>query len=168
MDGAVWGLTVVCLVLLAGGAAVAVYAALSASGGGVRLLLAATFLACVGAPLLAWLYAPTGYRLSGVALVIDRPLGAIEVPLASIHTFTRAARVPHGLRIWGSGGLFGIYGRFSNRELGRFRVYGRHLGEAVVLSTSSGTLVLLPDDVQAFTRALLERSIPEGEIHATS
>jgi hypothetical protein len=119
----------------------------------VASLVAAAAAATIG---LAWALAPKGYAILGSRLVILRPLRPVEIPLASI----RAARADDealrgALRIGGSGGLFGYYGRFWSRRLGAFRASATRRTGLVVVDTDRDRFVLSPEPVGRFLEALL-------------
>lgn len=96
----------------------------------------------------AWATSPKGYWLDHDSLGIDRPAGAITIPLRSIrHVRLLDGWVGIARKVWpgGNSGLFGIAGHFTSKELGRFRMYGRRASGAVVIGTDDGTIVLTPD-----------------------
>jgi hypothetical protein len=109
---------------------------------------------------LAFSLAPSGYSVEAGRLRIERPLRPIEVPLASI----RAARaLPDGelrgaIRVAGSGGLFGYYGRFWSRRLGAFRLYATRRTGLIVVDTSTDRFVLSPEPPERFLDVLLSRA----------
>jgi hypothetical protein len=115
----------------------------------------------IGATLVvAWALAPAGYAIEAGRLRIDRPLRAIEIPLASIRA---AAALPDGAfsgsaRIAGSGGLFGYYGRFWNRRLGAFRLYATRRTGLVAVDTDGDRFVLSPEPPARFLEVLRSRA----------
>jgi hypothetical protein len=115
-------------------------------------LLAATLLA-------TFALAPSGYAIAAGHLRIERPLRAIDVPLASIRA---AAALPDGLagsvRVAGSAGLFGYYGRFWSRRLGAFRLYATRRTGLVVVDTAAERFVLSPEPQERFLEAVLARA----------
>jgi hypothetical protein len=56
--------------------------------------------------------------------------------------------------LFGSGGLFGYYGLFRTRALGRSTWYVTNRKNRIVLIAGAKTFVLSPDDVDGFLRAL--------------
>ena len=108
----------------------------------------------------AYVYTPKSFHLDANALRIARPAGAVVVPFASVSEVEPLDRflglslkVPPG----GNSGLFGLYGTFWKRDLGKYRMYGRSATGAVLLKTSQGSIVVTPDRRDAFVAALRER-----------
>jgi Bacterial PH domain len=71
---------------------------------------------------IAFAYSPRGYVIEGRALWVRRLAGAARIALDDVREVRRA--VPEDsqgcVRLWGSGGLFGYYGRFRCDALGPF------------------------------------------------
>jgi Bacterial PH domain len=154
-DPFVLWLTLFVSVILVGVAVGAVWFAVVSSLSGLRIGAVVVALFCGGLLALSYLYSPRSYRLSGSAIVIERPLRNVEIPIASVHkveTVNVSSR--NTIRVFGVGGLFGVYGRFRHSDLGPFTMYGSRMGSAVLLDTDSGPVVITPDDGEAFTQAL--------------
>ena len=62
-------------------------------------------------------------------------------------------------RTFGNGGLFAITGRYRNARLGAYHAYVTDSERTVVLRFPSLTLVVSPDNPEAFTRALGEHQL---------
>jgi hypothetical protein len=117
---------------------------------------------------IAFALAPRGYALEPGHLRIERPLRPIEIPLASI---LAAWTLPDGalrgtVRVAGSGGLFGYYGRFWSKRLGAFRLYARRRAGLVVVDTATERFVLSPEPPERFLEVLLSRSPSASLAHA--
>jgi Bacterial PH domain len=108
---------------------------------------------------LSWALAPKGYTISADRLRVERPLRPIDVPLREIRA---AGALPEGfltgsLRVMGSGGLFGYYGRFWKRRFGSFRLYAtRRTG--LVFVEAGDRFVLSPEPAGRFLDDLLSRA----------
>jgi hypothetical protein len=109
---------------------------------------------------IAFALAPRGYALEPGHLRIERPLRAIEIPLASIRAaWTLPDDAFRGaLRVAGSGGLFGYYGRFWSKRLGAFRLYATRRTGLVVVDTAADRFVLSPEPPERFLDVLLSRA----------
>jgi len=59
------------------------------------------------------------------------------------------------LRVAGSGGLFGYFGRYWSRDLGGFRLMATRRTGLVLVETSGGRVVLSPGEPAAFREAVL-------------
>ena len=103
------------------------------------LVLAAVFVVCA-------LMGPRGYAIGEKALRIERRVGAIEIPLETIREV--GILPPESLkgtwRTLGTGGFFGYYGRYRNRQLGNFRMYATR-SDGYVLVRADHLYVLTPD-----------------------
>lgn len=113
----------------------------------VRLVLPALFLAVLA---LSWALAPRGYATAAGQLVVRRR-GVRP------RTYAVTADAPvawpagvRGVRLLGSGGLFGYYGTFWSRDLRRYRAHVTHLKRTVLVRTTRGAVVISPADVEAF------------------
>ena len=149
-------LTVAGSALLLLGATVAIWIALAMLPPGAgRILILAGGVLSLAAFVLGALLAPRGYTVSGDRLTIDRLLGSVEIPLATIRSaeILEAGRLAGSLRTLGSGGLFGYYGRFRNQVLGRYRMYATR-GDGYVLVRASQSFVLTPDSPGRFIAAI--------------
>lgn len=149
-----WMTLLVCVVLIAVALGALWFAAVT-SHVGLRISAVGVALFCSGVLVLSYLYSPRSYRLSDSAIVIERPLRNVEIPITSVRK-VETVNVSSGntIRVFGVGGLFGVYGRFRNSELGPFTMYGSRTGLAVLLDTDAGPVVITPDDGEAFARAL--------------
>jgi hypothetical protein len=104
----------------------------------------------------SYAYSPRSYAISGDALVIKRLIRNIRIPLDSIREVRPGTRddLTGGIRLWGSGGMFGYYGLFNTGSLGKSTWYVTDRSRTVIVRTATKTLVLSPDDVQGFLGAL--------------
>jgi hypothetical protein len=145
------------LVLLLGGIAVGVTAAI-VHGQAPAPLAALT----AGLPLLSlavvWAFAPRAYALTGLELRVERNLAApLRIPLATVRAVgelpPEATR--RSLKVAGSAGLFGTYGRFHSGALGAFRMYATRRDRLVAVRTAGELFVLSPEPPGRFVDALL-------------
>ena len=104
---------------------------------------------------LAYAYSPRGYAISGGAIVVQRLIGNIRVPLAEIREMRAGTREDFTgcLRLWGNGGLFGYYGVYQTTKLGKCYWYVTNRSKTVIVATQSRILVLSPDDLAGFIGA---------------
>lgn len=106
--------------------------------------------------LLGYSYSPRGYVVSGQFIVIKRLIGDVWVLLGAVREVRPAAADDFrgGIRLWGSGGLFGYYGLFSTTKLGKCTWYVTNRKHAVVMLGEWKTIVLSPDDMSGFIGAV--------------
>jgi PH (Pleckstrin Homology) domain-containing protein len=108
----------------------------------------------------AWALGPKGYSILGDALVVDRPLRPVRIPLRTVRA---AGPLPAGsfrgsVKVAGSAGMFGWYGRFWNRRLGGFRAYATRRDGLVLVDAGRERFVLSPEPPDRFLEALLSRA----------
>jgi hypothetical protein len=137
---------------------------------GALLAVAAIASLALGAGIgLAWALAPSGFAIEGGAVRVLRPLRPVAIPLGAIRSVgllpPRSLR--GALRLGGSGGLFGYYGRFWTRALGSFRLHATRAEGLVRLDTDRERFVLSPDPPERFVeelRTLVPRTLEEGDL----
>lgn len=106
--------------------------------------------------ILPYLYSPGGYAISERLLIVRRLIGDVRIPLDNLgEVRTASADDFRGcMRLWGNGGLFGYYGLFSTTVLGRSTWYMTNRANAVIVRTAGKTVLVSPDDVDAFIAAV--------------
>ncbi len=60
--------------------------------------------------------------------------------IESVHTYSRSMS---NIRTFGSGGLFGYFGRFHNSSHGHYTAYVGDIGQAFYITTKSGKTYLV-------------------------
>jgi len=124
-----------------------------------RSIIAAGFEALV--LIVAYGYSPRSYSILDRAIIVNRLVGNVRIPLDGI----RELRVATGddlrgcIRLWGSGGLFGWYGLFRTSKLGKCTWYVTNRSNAIVVVTAAKTTLFSPGDADGFTKAVQE-SVP--------
>jgi hypothetical protein len=106
--------------------------------------------------LLCFAYSPRGYLLAERSILVRRLAGTARIPLEHVREARRATPDDFGgtIRLGGSGGLFGYYGLFSTSKLGRSTWYVTNKSNSVVIITAAKTVLLSPDDPDAFLATL--------------
>jgi hypothetical protein len=112
---------------------------------------------------IAWALAPRGFTIEGGELTVNRALFPVRIPLAAIRGARLVGREQAGalVKVAGSGGLFGHYGRYYSRGLGAFRLYATRRDRLVVVDTEAGRFVLTPATPERFVEAL-RRAAPQA------
>jgi hypothetical protein len=105
--------------------------------------------------LLGYAWSPRGYVVANGAITIRRLIGSVTIPLTQVSGARRATEddLRGCIRLFGSGGLFGYYGKFRTSKLGVCTWYVTNRGNMVVL-TGAKTILVSPDDVSGFLAAL--------------
>lgn len=118
--------------------------------------------AAIGAVVLvgAAALAPRGFAIEGRVLRIERRVGRIDVPLAAIRAVALlpGPALRGAVRVAGTGGFFGHYGRYWSRALGSFRLYATRTRDLVLVDADTGRFVLSPARPEAFVDELLSRA----------
>jgi hypothetical protein len=138
-------------------AVLAPLALLLAQPGGLVVLVASPTLlvALVAVPLAL---SPAGYAVgSGNLAVLRRGARPLLFPLGSLLA-ARPTAMPRSRRVLGSGGTFGWWGRYANRDWGRFKAYATDRRHGVLLEWPGFKLFVSPEDPEGLCRAALERS----------
>jgi hypothetical protein len=63
-----------------------------------------------------WMWAPRTYRIEGDALIVQRRVGGVRIPLRGLHhvRLMNPDELRGAIRIWAVGACFGYFGRFLN------------------------------------------------------
>lgn len=112
-----------------------------------------TLFACI--LLMPLLWAPQGYALKGNMVIVRRRIGDVKIHAAKVSE--RWKWTWWGLRLFGSGGLYGYFGYFMFKGIGRVRMYATNRHNLVLLVDQKGSKVLVsPDDPENFVHRLGE------------
>lgn len=115
--------------------------------------VALVWLLPLGLMLLAYGFAPAGYQVSPDELHVQRKwFGSRRFQIRSAQT-TSAFFGLGGLRLVGSGGVFGWYGLFWRKDTGRYRAYVTDRSRLVTCDGPDGIVVVSPVDPVAFVAA---------------
>lgn len=106
--------------------------------------------------LLPYLYSPYTYTCDDKVLSIKRPIGQIDVQLVDVLNVRELEdkELSPLFRLWGSGGFFGYFGKFSDARHRNFKMYCRRLDTRVMVFTKNGLLVLAPDNKEEFIKTI--------------
>lgn len=124
---------------------------------GVGWLVALSFAVILG---VSWAMAPKGYAVENGDLLVVR--NAWRPFRSAVHELTDLDRPGHlGLRVGGSGGAFGYWGRFRRKDTGVYRAYltTRDAAHIVAVRTDAGLVTVSPADPDGLA-ALLEPRTP--------
>lgn len=105
--------------------------------------------------------------IPGEMLVIHKVIGNIMIPCNNIQHID----IIHpnilwlSIRTFGSGGLFGYFGYFYNKEYGRMQWYATQRKNCLVLITNNGKKILItPDDMMGLLQQLPQEKINDKRI----
>jgi len=127
---------------------------------GARWALAFAILVSVGVlPLVWFVFRPRWFDVSAEGLTIVWYVGARRVLATSIASVRAIGRDELGtmLRLWGVGGVFGGFGRFWSRKIGRLSVYATRRDGLVLIERHDGRPILItPADPDGFVDAVVQ------------
>ena len=114
------------------------------------LLFTAALIILFGSiPSVTFLWAPRGYELYDNLVVVKRPIGDAKIAFAQ--AASRWKWTWWGLRLFGSGGLYGYYGIFMFKGIGTVRMHATNRHKLVLVTDVNGRKHLLsPDDPERF------------------
>ncbi len=156
-DGGLWATTVATIALVV---AVTAFVIVAGARSGNPAVQAVTIVAALPGLLAvagSWWWSPRAFVVSADGVRIERPAGAVEVPMSSIRDVQPLEDGLRFRRVFGVGGLFGHYGTFSEARLGSVRLYATRGGGRVALVTANGTVVITPDRPERFVSELRGR-----------
>ena len=88
-------------------------------------------------------YAPLSIELTGSTLNINRYIRIKEIPLADIQVVKLCPPTLAAKRICGSGGCFGYWGWFSERDLGKYFAYYGKSSDCFLIELIDGKKYIL-------------------------
>lgn len=103
-------------------------------------------------------YSPQSISVDGNTLNIRRLLKTKHIPLADIADVKLCPPTMAARRIVGSGGWFGYYGWFSERDLGRYFAYYGKASDCFLVTLGDGRKYMLGcDDAPAMVEAIKDK-----------
>ena len=98
-------------------------------------------------------FRPISYKLTDDKLIIHRPLSDIKIIRAEIQNVEQLdkGKLSWAFRVFGVGGLFGYWGKFSNTKLGSMTWYATRRNNAVLVTTIyNKKIILTPNEPKKF------------------
>ena len=159
-------LLVILVAVIAAGAVLAKVETITSDNPAARERLTATALVVPLILMVAIAFAPLGYTVDEVGIVVNRMGPNIYILHSRIVEIRRLSRrdVGFSIRLGGSGGFFGFFGRFWSTRLGRHRAYVTNTKDLVLIRCDNGVKFLLsPYPADAFVEALAQARAISGE-----
>lgn len=113
---------------------------------GIRYL---TLLLIWAVPIVSYAFSPQYYIIEDKRVIIKRLVSSVVINRAEIKSVDIIPQddMKWTLRVFGSGGFFGYYGKFSNKKFGMMTWYTTQRKNYVMLTLESGEkIVLTPDN----------------------
>jgi hypothetical protein len=120
----------------------------------VACVLVLTVILCA-----AVLFAPLGYAVMPQGVLIRRMGRSVAIGFEQIADARciDSKEIGFALRIFGSGGFFGWFGRFYGSRLGWFTAYSTNVQNLVVITLTDGAKILIsPEPAALFVQAVEE------------
>ena len=89
--------------------------------------------------ILGYVFSPQSYTVVDRVLLVKRLVGEVRIPLNELKEVRAVTPedLKGGIRLWGSGGLFGYYGTFRTSKLGTCRWYVTNRRKMTVVVSAS-------------------------------
>lgn len=109
--------------------------------------------------ILPYLWKPRYYEITEDSLIIHRIIRPVRISLSDIETVRAGDKEEfrNSIRLFGSGGFFGYYGKFRNNTHKTFTMHASRMSNYVLIFTKKGLKVLTPDKQQEMVEALQQR-----------
>jgi hypothetical protein len=107
-------------------------------------------------------FRPISYRITDDKLIIHRLLSNIKIDRTEIKNVEQLekAKLSWSVRIFGVGGLFGYWGKFSNTKIGTMTWYATRRSNAVLVTTiHNKKIVLTPNEPEKFVTEFNRQTI---------
>ena len=101
------------------------------------------------------LYKPNAYTILSNQIIIHRYINNVVIEKTEIKSVTKIEKeeLKGTFRLFGVGGLFGYYGKFSSFKMGAMTWYATRRNNYVLIITSSfKKIILTPDDPDDFVK----------------
>ena len=108
---------------------------------------------------LTFVFSPINYEVLNECVIIHRPISNVTIYRNQIMSATIITKKEIGwvLRVFGVGGLFGYYGKFTNFKMGSMMWYTTRRDNLVLIKTSNGKKIIIsPDEPEKFVADLMK------------
>lgn len=104
--------------------------------------------------LLSYAWSPNQFETDASNITIRKMWNPIVIPRETIteSRLIEADDISGSVRLMGSGGLFGYYGKFNNSKLKTYNLQAGNRVNLVLIKTTDKTYVLTPDNREAFLK----------------
>ncbi len=106
-------------------------------------------------------FAPRQYQITADSILVNRLFAKdVIIPLSGIFSIEQVSYkyvFKKSVRIFGSGGGFGIYGSFTSPNLEYFKAYMTRRDKLVLIKTPDKPFVITPDDPKGFIDAVRQK-----------
>lgn len=99
---------------------------------------------------------PVSYSINNGDIIIQKQAGKVIIAKSDIQSVSVISKkdIDGAIRTFGVDGLFGFFGKFSNRKLGAMTWYIKRTDKLVLITTVQKKIVISPDEPETFVAAL--------------
>jgi hypothetical protein len=117
----------------------------------IPVLVSILFAATLG---LSYVWSPRQFETDAANITIRKMWQPIVIPRDTIieSRLLEADDIKGSIRLMGSGGLFGYYGKFNNSKLKTYNLQAGNRMNLVMIKTADKTYVLTPDNREDFLK----------------
>ncbi len=98
-----------------------------------------------GLLLMMYAFAPRAYEITQTGIVVRRLLRSFEIPFSKIERMYRRDLSLVRLRLFAVGGLFGYFGLYYAKDLGKVWAYVTRNKDVLVIETANNRYAISPD-----------------------
>lgn len=94
---------------------------------------------------LCWFYSVREYLITNDGLVLIKPFGRKIIrfdEIAEVRKIT-SKDLERSVRLWGNGGIFGVYGYYRNSSLGKYKAYFADYNNLVLIIKRNGEKIVI-------------------------
>lgn len=114
-----------------------------------------------------FLFSPKGYRLTSTELIIQRPVRSIVIPYNQVIEINQLNWIWKGIRLGGSGGLYGYLGLFYLSGIGKVWMHVTNKNKMLLVKCINGKqYVISPSSIDFLTEVKNKLAI-SGSAHKT-
>jgi hypothetical protein len=108
---------------------------------------------------ICYLLSPIDYSIESGKLIIRRPWKNVVIDRDKItHVeLLKDEKLKKSIRTFGSGGLFGFFGKFYNAKIGNMIWYATRMNRVVLVQAENKNIILTPDEAEDFVKKLRAR-----------
>ena len=124
------------------------------------ILMSLALSSTIGPLIISYLFAPRSFELTPSGIIVRRALRSFEIPYEEI---IEVRRISWSLwftlvqvRVCGSGGLYGFYGLFKLKNIGKVWLYVTNRHNAILIKTKEKQYIISPGEPEEFLRKLNE------------
>ncbi len=133
-------ITTVSLILIIGAGLLTIFSPTEAPKEAWEYAIGITLLLIVP---ITFLFSPVCLENDGEHIIIHKVVGRKRIKIEDIAATSIYERNRGNIRVFGSGGLFGYFGRFHNRKHGHYTAYAGDLDQAFYITTKSNKTYLV-------------------------